>query len=256
MKYRNARLKYGRLASITPADIAAGGGTVDTAVVDTQPDTEPTADEEGTSGEVDGDHGFPANTPIKDLTDAQKIAYYKYQSRRWEARAKKNRAQEEPAPSSAGAGPTDVDESTAGEETVDGTPAEEPTADETSTDTSHDPVEQARLDGELLGAEKYLKKTVAWAVKAELKGVLPDESIAAITDVIDPHAFLADGGDLDEQKITETFKHFSVTKPKKQRDSVDSALRHDSPGNGSQGSVKENTARIAKRLRESNTKAH
>lgn len=47
-----------------------------------QPATQPTA-----SARPAGEHGFPENTPLAEMTDREQANYHKYHSRRWQARA-------------------------------------------------------------------------------------------------------------------------------------------------------------------------
>ncbi|WGH92100.1 hypothetical protein QDX21_07090 [Auritidibacter ignavus] len=41
-----------------------------------------------TDKNVMGDRGYPADTPLSEMTDSQKVAYWKYHSQKWEGRAK------------------------------------------------------------------------------------------------------------------------------------------------------------------------
>lgn len=46
---------------------------------------------------ADGDLGFPANTPVKEMTAEQQAAYYKHASKKWEKKAKTSEKNVKPA---------------------------------------------------------------------------------------------------------------------------------------------------------------
>lgn len=81
MRIRGGLSPRGLMYLTAPSDdVVSGGGS-------TGGDAPVAASEENAAGEG-GDRGFPANTPIAEMTAEQQAAYWKHQSRKHEANAK------------------------------------------------------------------------------------------------------------------------------------------------------------------------
>lgn len=251
-KFHNMHVKYGRMVcAVTPADIAAGGGTV-TVTPEDAGDEEPPAGDDDAAAPKLNEFGYPDDTKVEDMTQEQQIAYWKRCSRKHEAAEKALLKQYgKPADQSLDEAAGDVDEDN------DDSDGESPATDNDSVNEEPDPIDEARREGENIGAEKYLRLAVGNGIRAELKGVLPDDAIKGIIAVIDPHAFLKDDGDLDSDLIRDTFKNFAPQQEQsRRRDPAAWAAGHHSSGSKSAGSVKEKQDRLRKQIQERNTKGH
>ena len=140
------------------------------------------AGEAGQGGQQQSDRGYPANTPVADMTDAQQAAYWKAQSRRHEDAAKSRK---------------DYDTIKAENEKLKAATLTE----------SEKAIEAARNEGKTAGAQeasaKLLARIVTAEIKAAFKGARTDEQIAPLLAAINPTYFLAENGeDIDADKVT------------------------------------------------------
>lgn len=124
------------------------------------------------------DLGFPADTALAEMTDAQRAAYWKHHSRRHEATASAR---------------ADYDALKADSVALAALRAANLTDDEKKLD-------EARRDGENLGAQRYLMDAVTSRL-LHLTGKT-DEEIAAAIDLIDVTKLTLTDGNLDIPKIT------------------------------------------------------
>ncbi|WP_159794469.1 hypothetical protein [Puerhibacterium puerhi] len=195
-------------------------------------------------GDDDGgdcdDLGFPPDTPVRDMTLEQQVAYYRHQSRvnerRWKA--------------------TGVD----AKEIVrlqDAADELERIKAQAGDDVDLDQVrEDARREGENLGAEKFQRVAVRYAVRAAAAaaGVYDpgDEesrtAIDALTDVLDASQLLADDGEVDEAKVQSILDAFAQRAPDRgPRDPYSMNHRRLRQGDSRAGSVAAAQAKYAEK---------
>jgi hypothetical protein len=128
--------------------------------------------------------GFPADTPVAEMTQEQQLAYWQHQSRKHERRASSR---------------ADYDDLKAKAAELEQLKAANQTEAEKALAEAR---EEARREGEVLGAGRYLTD----AVKAKfqhLTGMDDDETTEAFGDLgIDPAQFVKDDGDIDVDRIT------------------------------------------------------
>lgn len=133
------------------------------------------------------DKGFPADTPVAEMTDAQQAAYWKHQSRKHENTAKAR-------------GDYDALKARAAK------------ADEleAATATETDKAIKAARDE---AAAETLLATAPRLVRAEFraaaKGVLSDEQRDALLEDLDLTKYLTDKGEVDEDKVARKVKAFA-----------------------------------------------
>lgn len=154
MKHHNARLKYGRLAFVTPLDVAnASGG-------------QPASSDESGEGSDGGEEvtpgvDFPKDTRIADMTLEQQLAYWKHNSRKHESEKKallaaKTAGEDDPAPKT----PSNESGGTLDEGTE--PPADDATDDSEGAaddaDDAPDPIDEARREGRTLGLRSSSRK--------------------------------------------------------------------------------------------------
>jgi len=156
--------------------------------------------------------GFPANTPVAEMTDAQQAAYWRNESKKQQAIADSRK-----------------DYTTLAEKAAahDKYLSEHATEEEKAR-------EEARREGEVIGAEKYLKAAVIGTFQA-LTGKT-DEEVAATFEHVDPKSFLDDKGEI----VAEKLKAFAATFVPKgaggKEDPVAAALARQQKAGGGTGS--------------------
>lgn len=156
----------------TPATGTPGADGTSTTPL-TGPDGLPLQDPQGDPDPKDGDpepkgdKGFPANTPVAEMTPEQSAAYWKFQSRKHEKAA------------------------TAAQKLVDDA-AEAAKTDEQKRE------DRLRREGEALGAQPFIKRAVRGELRAAT-GLAPAE-VDELLEFADPNTFLTDG-DVDDAKI-------------------------------------------------------
>lgn len=156
----------------TPADGTPAGAVVPPVEPLTNPDgtptgTEPPAPAAPAAPAPGGDPGYPANTPVAEMTDAQQAAYWKTQSRGHEHKRRELA------------------------EKVEGYEAANLTEQQKRE-------KQLREEGEVLGAQPFIRQ----AVRAELRAStgLPAADVDELLRFTDPNSFLTDGA-VDDSKI-------------------------------------------------------
>lgn len=122
-------------------------------------------------------NGFPASTPLEQMTVEQREAYWKFQSKKHEKEANSRR---------------DYDELKLKADELEQLKAKNQSAEEKA-------LEDARRDGENIGAQRYLKD----AVKGRFQGITQktDEEVETIFEHVDPLTFTDDKGDIDSEKL-------------------------------------------------------
>ncbi|WP_053352711.1 hypothetical protein [Leucobacter musarum] len=161
----------------------------------------PPADESSTSGDL----GFPANTPVKDMTPEQQAAYWKDRSRKHEKRAK----------------PEDFDDLAADAKRWRDQQEQNQTPDERA-------VNVARAEGRREGATSLLHD----AVRAELKAQRPHMTTDELDEFLEDVAldkFLGQDGRLDTERV-ERLAGKLATAPNQEGDTPPAA---DPPAGGS-----------------------
>jgi len=148
----------------------------------------PKADPEGGGGgdvvELDGEKfNFPAQTAVKDMTPEQAAEYWRHEAKKQQKKGPKK--------------PADYDQLQADAAELARIRAEQTPEEERKRQQE---LEDARRDGENLGAQRYLKDAIAGRVQAitGLDGDALSDHLAAI----DPTFFVDDEGNLDSEKIT------------------------------------------------------
>lgn len=141
---------------------------------------------EGGSGS--SETGYPANTPLAQMTEAQQLAYWKAHAKKHEERARK-------ADSLA----SWKEQNAAKIEEYDRLIAASKTDHERELDTVKSQVaEQARA--EVRG--KMVRDLVDAEFRAAARGALSRDQVAKILAPLDPNYFVADGGGVDVEKIS------------------------------------------------------
>lgn len=136
----------------------------------------------GSAGEA-GDLGFPANTPIAEMTVEQQVAYWRHQSRKHEARAR-DRA--------------DYDDLKAKADQYDALAAASKTEHQLELEAAKEEAakaaraeERARAAGRLVEAE----------MRAAAAGRLTAEQLTAVIEPLDRSKFLDGDGEVDAEKV-------------------------------------------------------
>lgn len=135
----------------------------------------------GEGGANESADGFPANTPVKDMTAEQQAAYWKHKARKHEARAE------------------------AARDTV---KAERDRLKQATMTDDQKAIEQARNEAAEAARTEERAKLLGQVVKAELRGALTAKKIEAARinaalGPIDTKYFLTDSGEVDTDKVTE-----------------------------------------------------
>lgn len=130
------------------------------------------------------DKGFPPETPVSEMTDAQQAAYWKFHSRKHETQAKSRE---------------DYDELKAladkwREHEKASKPADQVKAEEDA--------EEIRKAAEKAVAAKYATKLVTAEFKAAVAGRMKPEDLTEILDDMDLTKYLTDDGDVDTDRVT------------------------------------------------------
>lgn len=141
----------------------------------------------GDSGGGGSDKGFPADTPVAEMTDAQQAAYWKHQSRKHENTAKAR---------------GDYDELRARAAKADELEAAARTEAEKA-------VAAARKEAEAETRKALAPGLVRAEFRAAAKGVLSDEQRDALLEDLDLSKYLTDKGEVDEAKVANKVKAFA-----------------------------------------------
>jgi hypothetical protein len=208
-----------RIVFIDPADGAGGSGSG-------------SSTDEGKGGDEhgDSDKGFPANTPWREMTHEQQAAYWRDKSQKHERTANARK-----------------DYDTIAQELADLKNANQSDAEKELEDAR----EEARRQGENIGAQRYLKD----AVKGRFQGLTrkTDDEVETIFAHVDPATFTDDKGEIDLEQLRAYAATFDTknTDDDSGRDPVAAALgRQRRAGGGAGVSIAEKR----KQVRESMTK--
>ncbi|GIT80188.1 hypothetical protein LLS1_18570 [Leifsonia sp. LS1] len=137
-----------------------------------------------------GDLGFPADTPLTEMTVEQREAYWKQQARKHESTAKSRQ---------------DYDQLKADSEELAKLKKDGQTDQEKALEEAR---EEARREGENLGAERYLKDAVTARFGA-LTGKSQEDVDKAFAH-IDVHSFVGQDGAIDNDALTEFASTFGT----------------------------------------------
>lgn len=143
--------------------------------------------EEGGGGDNAGDLGFPANTPVKDMTPEQQAAYHQHTSRGWEKKAKASLKNERPA---------DFDQIVADAEAWRKAQEDGKSPDQKQLDEA---IAKARAEAEAAATAKYLPVLV----RAEFARRLPELDDTALDELLEdvtPSAYYKDGA-VDVERV-------------------------------------------------------
>ena len=182
-------------------------------------------DENG-GGDEQQQTGFPADTPVAEMTQEQQLAYWQHQSRKHERRASSR---------------ADYDQLKADSEELARLRAENQTDAERELAEAR---EEARREGENLGAQRYLRDAVIGRFQ-RLTGMDDDETTEAFGDLgIDPAQFVKDDGEIDVDRITKLAARVAPTSGGTQTTSSDPIRdamerQQQKPGGTSGGSIAE-----------------
>ncbi|WP_243063194.1 hypothetical protein [Humibacter sp. RRB41] len=132
---------------------------------------------------LEASRGFPAETPIEQMTAEQQVAYWKFQARKHENEAKSR---------------ADYDDLKTKADELEQLKAANQTEQEKALTDARD---EARREGENIGAERYLKDAVMGRFQA-LTGKSNDDVAKAFAH-IDAHSFVDEKGDLNVVALTE-----------------------------------------------------
>jgi type II secretory pathway pseudopilin PulG len=173
-------------------------------------------------------NGFPANTPLEQMTAPEQAAYWKHESKKHQRAANAR---------------SDYDDLKAKAAELEQLQQANQSAEEAA-------IEAARRDGEVIGASRYLKE----AVKGRFQGITKktDEEVETIFEHVDALSFTDDKGDIDVEKLTKYAGTFGVSDATvTTEDPVAAALgRQRLAGGGSGSSISERR----KEVRESMTR--
>ena len=139
-----------------------------------EPGDDDATQQQGSSDE----HGFPANTPVKDMTAEQQAAYWRHKARKHEQRAEARKD-------------------------YDAIKAERDHLKQAGMTDAEKAVEAARNEGKAAGLAEAAKSVVTAKIEAALsRRGLSDERVAAITGPLDHTHFLTDSGEVSTDKVT------------------------------------------------------
>lgn len=176
-------------------------------------------------------YNFPADTAVAEMEPEQRAEYWRYHSKKHERRADAR---------------SDYDEMKAKADKLDALEQENRTEVEKQLDAARD---EARREGENLGAERYLKDAVQGRFQA-LTGKSDDEAATAFAHV-DPKSFVGADGTIDGEKVKAFAATFGATN-QQPHDPVAAALaaqrRQAAPAGSGGTSLKERREATRERL--------
>lgn len=176
---------------------------------------------------ADAARGFPSDTAVDDMTPQQQAAYWRDQSKKQQKIAEDRKDYDDLKEKADKLAKIEADNATDQEKAL----------------------EDARRQGENIGAERYLKDAVMGRFQA-LTGKTDDE-VATTFAHVDPSSFTDDKGEIVAEKLKAFADTFGTPAGSKQEDVVAAALaRQRAAGGGSGSSIQEKR----KATRESMTK--
>jgi hypothetical protein len=187
------------------------------------------ADEPTEEGTVGGDLGFPTGTSVADMTAEQQAAYWRHESKKQQRLALSR---------------IDPAEHTRVVEERDQLRSSSQTDTERELEQAR---EEARREGENIGAARYLKDAVMGRFQA-LTGKT-DAEVATTFQHVDPASFTDANGEIDAEKLTAFAATFGVpeTQPTPIVDPIRVALERQRRG----GEISSSVAEKRKQTRES-----
>jgi hypothetical protein len=135
---------------------------------------------QGGQQQGDGDRGFPADTPVAEMTDKQQAAYWRYQSRKHEGQAKSSAA-----------------------ELADLRPKAKQYDDlAAASRTEHErALDEAKAQARAEADRDAALKIAAAEMRVAAKGRIDDAKLAAVLEPIDMSKFLADDNTVDTARV-------------------------------------------------------
>lgn len=161
----------------TPATDGAGsgGGAASQPLASAHPD-----------GQQPNDRGFPENTPLAEMTDAQRANYYKFQ----------NRQTDNKLSAFNGVTPEQVAQMAAELEAL---RSEQLTADERAIKMATD---KAAADARAAAEAELRPKLDKATIRSIAAQVLTGDQLSAFVETANPSAFYGESGDIDTEKVT------------------------------------------------------
>jgi hypothetical protein len=145
----------------------------------------PAADPVAPAGPPEGDKGFPDGTPLTEMTDAQKAAYWQHYARKHEDTVKGFK----------GLTPQQVADLQSKVETLE---TEKMSADEKTLKAVRDEAaKQAKAEAEA----EYLPQIRAAKVQSIASQIVQGDKLSAFMDIVDTTRLLGEDGQVDESKV-------------------------------------------------------
>jgi len=161
-------------------------------------------------------NGFPADTALDQMSVEQREAYWKFQARKHENTVKSR---------------ADYDQLKQAAAELAQLKAANATAEEKA-------LENARLQGENIGAQRYVKAAVRGEIRASAPHLKP-EQVDELLSIIDTSAVLRDDGEVDAEKVGKIISSFApADKQEKHTDSYSDTIRQSRQASGA-GSIAE-----------------
>lgn len=136
--------------------------------------------------------GFPANTPIEQMTATQQAAYWQHNAQRWQGRAEKSYSSLQQL------GITKPEEVAGVKAKLDGYTALERESMSATEKAVAEAADKARAEAEAL----YRPKLVRAALAAAAAGKIDAERLNQNLELLDLSKFLTDSGDVDTAKVS------------------------------------------------------
>lgn len=148
------------------------------------PPESPTAPPAAPAGSLDSGKGFPEGTPLTEMTDAQKAAYWQHYARKHEDTVK-----------AFGLTPQQVKDLQSKVETLE---SEKLSSDEKALKAVRDEAfKQARSEAEA----EFLPQLRAAKVQSIASQIVSGDKLSAFMDIVDPSKLLGEDGSVDETKV-------------------------------------------------------
>lgn len=136
------------------------------------------------------DKGFPEGTPLAEMSDAQKAAYWQQQAQRWESRRKTDLSD-----AYEGLTPQQVKDLRAKNEELE---AKTQTADEKALKQA---TKQASDAARAEATAQYLPQIQRLEVKSIAGSVISGDKLNAFMEIVNPAALVGEDGTVDETKV-------------------------------------------------------
>lgn len=178
--YRNSRFRVffapsnGPVPPATDGPEAGGGGA-----------SAPAAGSTGGSAPQGTDRGFPENTPISSMTDAERANYYKFH----------NRQTDNKLAAFNGVTPEQI---TAMQQELETLRTEKLSADDRALKEATD---KAAAEARAAAEAELRPKLDAATIRSVAAQFVTGDQLSAFVDTVNPAAFYGDGGDIDTEKV-------------------------------------------------------